>query len=195
MHSPSLQLLRALRTSLTAVDIIPGRARRRAGNSVLTRSLNSGNPERLIPRAQPVKPSRTRDRELRELRSEEDTQTDFTALNVLGGIPAPATAVDSCLHDGFLLNNGVKVVGGDGVLLVAGEVFMWRPWEAPSQASPSFSSTNTNNSEGGENPIGMINPRGQFDVAEGAWGLFALVWPRPGQLFFFRPPLPFYPQG
>ncbi|KAI9730666.1 MAG: hypothetical protein M1834_005634 [Cirrosporium novae-zelandiae] len=61
-------------------------------------------------------------------RSEEETQTDFTAMDVLSQTPAPATSIDACLHDGFHLSNGMKITGGDGILLVDGEAFRWRPW-------------------------------------------------------------------
>jgi hypothetical protein len=99
--------------------------------------------------------------------SKEDTQTDFAALNVLGNIPAPTTAIDACLDSGFHLNSGVKVTGGDGVLLVGGEAFAWRPWKV---------------NEGTK--AGMLNKKGQFEVNEQAWGLLGLVWPRPGESAF-----------
>lgn len=93
--------------------------------------------------------------------STEDTQTDFGALNVLGGTPAPSTSIDACLWDGFHLDSGVKITGGTGVLLVAGEAFAWRPWEAK---------------EG----LRLVNQKGQWDVEDEAWGLLELVWPKPG---------------
>jgi hypothetical protein len=57
----------------------------------------------------------------------------------------------------------VKITGGDGVLLVGGEAFTWRPWLV---------------GEDGKN--GMVNAKGQFEVDEQAWGVLDLVWPRPG---------------
>lgn len=98
--------------------------------------------------------------------SSEDTQTDFGSLNVLGNTPAPSTSIDACLWDGFHLNSGVKIVGGSGVLLVAGEAFTWKPWEASD----------------GERKLRMVNEKGQFDVPDEAWGLLELVWPKPGTL-------------
>jgi len=95
-------------------------------------------------------------------RSTEDTQTDFGSLNVLGNSPAPSTSIDACLWDGFHLDSGVKITGGSGVLLVAGEAFNWRPWEA------------------GKGGMRLVNEKGQFDVEDEAWGLFSLVWPKPG---------------
>lgn len=100
--------------------------------------------------------------------STEDTQTDFGTLNVLGNTPAPSTSVDACLWDGFHLNSGLKIVGGSGVLLVAGEAFAWRPWEASV----------------GEGKFRMVNEKGQFEVADEVWGLLELVWPKPGMLPF-----------
>jgi hypothetical protein len=86
---------------------------------------------------------------------------------VLGNIPTPATAVDACLDDGFHLDNGVKITNGDGVLLVAGESFAWRPWQLLKNT---------------ENPKrSMVNEKGQFELPEEAWGLLSLVWPRPGE--------------
>ncbi|KAM3073667.1 hypothetical protein ACMFMF_006870 [Clarireedia jacksonii] len=95
--------------------------------------------------------------------SSETTQTDFASLDVLGNTPAPSTSIDACLSDGFHLNSGVKITDGDGVLLLGGEAFAWRPWLA---------------AEGkGE---GMVNGKGQWEVGEQAWGLLGCVWPRPG---------------
>ncbi|KKK24164.1 alkaline phosphatase Pho8 [Aspergillus rambellii] len=120
----------------------------------------------MIPRAHPAKP-RSHDR---GPPSKEDTQTDFAALNVLGNIPAPTTAVDACLDSGFHLDNGVKITGGDGVLLVGGEAFAWKPWAGK---------------EGGRDT--MVNKKGQFEVDEQVWGILGLVWPRPEPLLAPRP--------
>jgi NADH dehydrogenase [ubiquinone] 1 alpha subcomplex assembly factor 3 len=100
--------------------------------------------------------------------STEDTQTDFGSLNVLGNTPAPSTSINACLWDGFHLDSGVKITGGSGVLLVGGEAFKWRPWEA------------------GKGAMQLVNEKGQFDVEDEAWGLFSLVWPKPGECFFPR---------
>ncbi|KAH8806358.1 hypothetical protein F5882DRAFT_513684 [Hyaloscypha sp. PMI_1271] len=97
-------------------------------------------------------------------RSTEDTQTDFGSLNVLGNTPAPSTSIDACLWDGFHLDSGVKITGGSGVILVAGEAFNWKPWES------------------GNGGMKLVNEKGQFDVEDEAWGLFSLVWPKPDLL-------------
>ncbi|TVY86109.1 NADH dehydrogenase [ubiquinone] 1 alpha subcomplex assembly factor, partial [Lachnellula willkommii] len=99
--------------------------------------------------------------------STEDTQTDFSSLNVLGNTPAPSTSIDACAWDGFHLNSGVKVVGGKGVLLVNGEAFGWCPWEADG---------------GKEKEKRLVNVKGQFEVGEAAWGVLGLVWPKPDLL-------------
>lgn len=175
MHSPSPQLLRALRTTIKGEYALASRQfhplRHSLSSGFLSyRKYSSGNTNvtphrtpRIAPRSQPAKPQ-THDR---GPRSEEKTQTDFAELNVFANIPTPATAVDACLDDGFHLDNGVKVTNGDGVLLVAGEAFAWRPWQLLKNT---------------ENPKrSMVNEKGQFELPEEAWGLLSLVWPRPGE--------------
>lgn len=90
-------------------------------------------------------------------------RTDLGALDIFTDVAPPATSIDACLDDGFHLNSGVKITGGDGCLLVDGEVFSWRPWEA-----------------GRKRP--MVNSKGQWEVDEEAWGVLSLVWPKPGML-------------
>jgi NADH dehydrogenase [ubiquinone] 1 alpha subcomplex assembly factor 3 len=98
--------------------------------------------------------------------SSETTQTDFESLDVLGGTPVPSTAIDACLWDGFHLNNGVKITQGAGVLLVGGEAFGWRPWDAGSKMNA------------GEKRL--LNEKGQWEIDDGAWGVLEVVWPKPG---------------
>ena len=81
-------------------------------------------------------------------------------------MPVPTTAIDACLNDGFHLDNGIKITGGSGCLLVAGEAFSWRPWDA---VSPS---------QQGDQAAKM----GQWDIPGTAWGLLELVWPKPDLL-------------
>jgi NADH dehydrogenase [ubiquinone] 1 alpha subcomplex assembly factor 3 len=110
-----------------------------------TRALSRSHPVNAAPKSHDRGP-----------RSTEDTQTDFGSLNVLGNTPAPSTSIDACLWDGFHLDSGVKITGGSGVLLVAGEAFSWRPWEA------------------GQGDVRLVNEKGQFDVEDEAW-------PKPGK--------------
>ena len=99
--------------------------------------------------------------------SKEETQTDFGTMNVLGNTPAPTTSIDACLDDGFHLDNGLKISGGCGCILVSGEAFSWRPWEAGGRAR-------------GAQKGRMINRKGQWDVEKEAWGVLDLMWPKPG---------------
>lgn len=80
---------------------------------------------------------------------------------MLGSVPVPSTSVDVCMHDGFGLNSGITIAGGDGALLVNGEAFAWRPWEVSGKMK-------------------LVNEKGQFEVPAEAFGLFDVLWPRPG---------------
>lgn len=95
----------------------------------------------------------------------EPPPTDFGELDVLANTPIPSTSVDVCMYDGFGLNSGVTVTDGNGVLLVDGEVFNWRPWEA-------------------KGSMNLVNNKGQFELPAEAFALFDLLWPRPGKLNF-----------
>ncbi|PGG97933.1 hypothetical protein AJ79_09046 [Helicocarpus griseus UAMH5409] len=102
---------------------------------------------------------------------EENTSGDSTlsALNVLADVAGPSTAIDACLHDGFHLDNGVKITDGDGCLLVDGEAFRWRPWEAAVAGKDGTMRA-------------MINEKGQWEVGEEVWGVLRVVWPKPDLL-------------
>ncbi|KAL8981249.1 MAG: hypothetical protein Q9177_005631, partial [Variospora cf. flavescens] len=116
--------------------------------------------------------------------SDEDTQTDFSSMNVLGNAPAPTTAIDACLSHGFHLDNGVKIGGGSGCLLIAGEAFGWTPWSAPGSGTP------------GKGLRSMINAKGQWQAGESAWGILEVVWPKPDLLILGLGPsvLPIAPE-
>ena len=189
MLSPSPQLLRAIRTSLS---IVPSYRCLHTSGSPISRSLshyvqstslslstlpstrrhNSSaiRSQRMIPRAHPHKPA-SHDR---GPPSNEDTLTDFASLNVLRDIPSPTTGIDACLDTGFHLNSGIKVSDGDALLLVGGEAFSWRPWKA---------FENAENEQAAK--AAMVNHKGQFELDEQVWGLLSVVWPRPGM---FRSP-------
>lgn len=96
--------------------------------------------------------------------SEESTQTDFGKLNVLGGIPVPASSIDACWSDGFLLGNG-QTVRSTGVILVGGEVFKWAPWANESQQQSSRT---------------LLNNVGQWEIGKESLGILDLLWPKPG---------------
>ena len=131
------------------------------------------------PRAPPAAP-KTKDR---GPPSKEDTQTDFTAMNVLANTPAPTTAVDACMSDGFALNSGLKVTGS-GVLLLGGEVFKWRPWIKEGRKEGTIGSGATGDDNKGVESIGgkLQNKKGQWDVDRDAWGVLDLAWPKPDLL-------------
>ncbi|KAF4988132.1 hypothetical protein FGRMN_9949 [Fusarium graminum] len=103
--------------------------------------------------------------------------TDFGELDVLGNTPAPSTSVDVCMYDGFGLNSGVTITDGNGVLLIDGEVFNWRPWEA-------------------KGSLNLVNKKGQFELPPNAFSLFDLIWPRPDLLIIGVGPsiMPLAPQ-
>ncbi|OAQ66696.1 hypothetical protein VFPPC_14364 [Pochonia chlamydosporia 170] len=82
---------------------------------------------------------------------------------MLGDMPTPSTSVDVCMYDGFGLNSGLTITGGDGALLVNGEAFVWRPWEANESKH-------------------LLNSNGQFELPNEALGVFDLLWPRPDLL-------------
>ena len=115
--------------------------------------------------------------------SKESTQTDFAALNVLGGTANPSTSVDICTTDGFMLDSGLQIVDGNGVVLTASEAFVWRPW----MAGKAFEGGRVVNGEDlrrgrteGERTGGVVNAKGQWEIAEEAWGVFRALWPKPG---------------
>lgn len=124
-------------------------------------------------------------------RSEEDTQTDFGALNVLGNTPNPSTSVDICITDGFVLDSGLRVEDGDGVILTSSEAFVWRPWMSSSTVAEagtggvvhglSFRHKGRKQSDV-ELTGGVVNKLGQFEIPEAGWGLFKLLWPKPDLL-------------
>ena len=140
-----------------------------------TRCLHS-SAQLAVPSAAP----KTKDR---GPKSEEDTQTDFGAMNMLGNMPAPTTAIDSCMDDGFALNSGLKITGA-GVLLVAGEAFKWRPWVKEGRIEGTIGAGASGDDNKGASSVGgkLKNPKGQFDVDAHVWGVLDLVWPKPDLL-------------
>jgi NADH dehydrogenase [ubiquinone] 1 alpha subcomplex assembly factor 3 len=110
-------------------------------------------------------PPKTRDR---GPKSDEDTQTDFGALDVLRNTIAPATSIDACTSDGFALNNQVRI-SGSGILLIGGEAFRWWPWAKEG-------STQERHVMSGK----LLNAKGQWEVQPETWGVLELVYPKPG---------------
>lgn len=71
------------------------------------------------------------------------------------------------MYDGFGLNSGITIEGGDGALLVSGEAFAWRPWEVIGEKR-------------------LVNGKGQFELPREAFGLFDMLWPRPGMFLLLE---------
>lgn len=178
MPTPSVQLLRALRATEVIRACIP--LRQQAGCPIQNLSFQ----RKLLPSANALRPhtrplstsstpgasppipqNKSTDR---GPKSTEATQTDFGAMDVFSNAPAPTASIDACLSDGFHLDNGVKIGDGSGLLLVSGEAFSWRPWEAGGRGR-------------------LLNQRGQWDTGDGAWGVLGLVWPKPGMGILLQP--------
>jgi NADH dehydrogenase [ubiquinone] 1 alpha subcomplex assembly factor 3 len=113
------------------------------------------------------RPPKSRDR---GPKSDEDTQTDFSALDMLRNTAAPATSIDACTGDGFALDNQMRV-SGSGILLVGGEAFRWRPWLQDQSKQGAGEDTMAGK---------LLNAKGQWEVPEQAWGILELVYPKPG---------------
>lgn len=116
-------------------------------------------------------------------KSDEDTQTDFGALNILSNTPVPTTAVDACMDDGFALDSGLKIAGA-GVLLVGGEAFKWRPWIRDGRKEGTIGEGAAGDDSKGVQSLGgkLQNAKGQWDVDRHAWGVLDLAWPKPDLL-------------
>lgn len=93
------------------------------------------------------------------------TGTDISSLDVLGGVPVPASAIAECRTDGFKFESGAVVAGGDAVLVVGGEAFAWRPHD---------------DDDAGD-VVTALDARAGWDVPDQAWGVLKVVWPRPGE--------------
>ena len=160
MTAPSTTLLYALRrTEIIRTSLPLQRQPSQSSKRLLSQLLHRRQPSACLRsstralattsshRAHPSNPPRSTNR---GPASTESTQTDFGNMDVFSNSPAPTASIDACTSDGFHLDNGVKISDGSGLLLVAGEAFRWRPWEAGGRGR-------------------LINGRGQWDV--GKWGL------------------------
>lgn len=124
------------------------------------------------------KPPKSRDR---GPKSNEDTQTDFSALDVLRNTVAPATSIDACTGDGFALNNQMRI-SGCGILLIGGEAYRWRPWLSQGRKEGTIAEGGT----GDDVMTGkLLNAKGQWEVQEQAWGVLELLYPKPGMFVAF----------
>lgn len=105
-------------------------------------------------------------------------------MDIFSNTPAPTTAVDACIEDGFALNSGLKVTGA-GVMLLSGEAFKWRPWiQAGRKEGTIGSGGQGDDDKGVRSPGGKLqNAKGQFEVPDHVWGVLDLAWPKPDLLF------------
>lgn len=78
------------------------------------------------------------------------------------------------MSSGFQLNNGTRVTDGSGILLVGGEAFKWRPWEAASSTPSTPGAT--------RDEFRLVNKKSQFAIPLESLGLLARLWPRPDLL-------------
>jgi NADH dehydrogenase [ubiquinone] 1 alpha subcomplex assembly factor 3 len=100
-------------------------------------------------------------------KSTEDTQTDFTAMDIFNSssTPQPANSIDACTPTGFHLSNGTKTTGSKGIMLVGGEAFDWSPWA-------------TSSTEGGP----LLDKRGLLHLPPSTLAVLAHLYPRPDLL-------------
>ncbi|KAF3176171.1 hypothetical protein TWF106_009735 [Orbilia oligospora] len=85
-----------------------------------------------------------------------DPNEVFTDMNVLSGVPPPASAIECVYEDGFLLNNGMRFSGKDGIIIVHNEAFNWL----------SHGAARVRN--------------GVLELDEDLWGVLDVVAPKPG---------------
>jgi NADH dehydrogenase [ubiquinone] 1 alpha subcomplex assembly factor 3 len=103
--------------------------------------------------------------------SEEDTQTDFSKMDILAnaGAVTPANSIDACTPDGFHLNNGQQTTGGLGLLLLDGEAFVWTPWDnRAGKSAEGFGK--------------LLDKRGILNLPPSSLGVLELVYPKPDLL-------------
>ncbi|KAI9830298.1 MAG: hypothetical protein M1826_004909 [Phylliscum demangeonii] len=94
---------------------------------------------------------------------------------MLSSVAGPTTAVEACEPDGFRFENGLRITGGRGCMLVNGEAWEWCPWLlATTEAAGT-------QQKGGARP-GLLNALGQWQCDERAWGALGMLWPRPDLL-------------
>lgn len=103
--------------------------------------------------------------------SEEETQTDFSKMDILAnaGAVTPANSIDACTGDGFHLNNGQQTTGGLGLLLLDGEAFVWTPWDTRTEKST-------------EGFGKLLDKRGILNLPPSSLGVLELVYPKPDLL-------------
>ncbi|KIX04469.1 uncharacterized protein Z518_05337 [Rhinocladiella mackenziei CBS 650.93] len=199
MRAPSTDLLRVLRLTVDRPTERPvplcTAARRLAASRTLTfssRSLTtSSKPNVSSPSASPTRsrPSNPRAPTTydRGPASQEETQTDFSKMDILSnaGAVTPATAIDACYPDGFQLNNGIHTSRGVGVLLLDGETFLWTPWTSSSSTTKTKAgdaNTNIGGTEGLPGFKSLLDARSSLTIPPSSLGILAMVYPKPDLL-------------
>ena len=196
MRAPSADLLRALRSATTAktslrphpnlgpacnrLSIHPHR-RQLPTPSAHSHSFHTSRQYAYAappsspssPTQRAPRPPKTHDR---GPTSTETTQTDFSAMDIFNNsnVNVPATSIDACTPDGFHLDNGIKTAGGDGLLLLGGEAFTWRPWLMGKENSTSLSSAAGANT--------LLSPTGVLFFPPPSLTLLTLLHPKPDLL-------------
>ncbi|KAK5022884.1 hypothetical protein LTS07_009612 [Exophiala sideris] len=202
MHSPSPELLRALRLAAlphktsTQHVCLNTAARQTSRTTLSARSLTttssrlyatrpsstpprqpppSSRPPAIKPNMHNVRAPRSHDR---GPASQEETQTDFSKMDILAsaGVAAPATSIDACTHDGFYLNNGTHTAGGMGILLLDGEAFTWTPWSA------NTASVAASTGAAGGGFAALLDKRGILTIPVPSLGILGLIYPKPDLL-------------
>ena len=102
-----------------------------------------------------------------------DPREVFSELDVLSGLPIPASAVDSVFDDGFLLNNGQEI-HGDGVFLLNNDVFRWRALMPGSDGGVAREL---------EEATTKATRTGVLKLNDEVWGVLDVVYPKPGTFF------------
>ena len=114
-------------------------------------------------------------------------------MNVLGNTANPSTSIDICHSDGFMLDSGLRISEGDGVILTGSEAFVWRPWMGRSEGGEGGVVHGEQIKKTGGKTVGtggVVNNMGQFELGEDALGVFGCLWPRPGMFDI----IPAYPR-
>ena len=193
MRAPSADLLRALRSAnRAATSFRPQRNLGPACNHVSshqhrrplrTPSIHSHSFHTSHQHAYATTPSSPTQRPLRSPKthdrgptSKETTQTDFSAMDIFNtsNVNVPATSIDACTTDGFHLDNGIKTANGDGVLLLGGEAFVWRPWLTKAGgAGAGLANANANT---------LLSANGILSFPQPSLTLLTLLHPRPDLL-------------
>jgi len=102
-----------------------------------------------------------------------DPREVFSELDVLSGLPIPASAVDSVFDDGFLLNNGQEI-HGDSVFLLNNDVFRWKAL---------LPGTGDGVTGELEEATARAKRAGVLELNDEVWGVLDVVYPKPGTFF------------